>query len=436
MAKRRHRQGGANEFGQSWGIAACLWDGPCTAAEIEHRLWGYLRFAGLMAIDARLTAADKKDHVTGRLGGEIDHLVAKGWVERQGDRYALTDEGRRESSVMIQELRASRDRLLKLMRPETVSKATVFVHLGLAAIKLPAGLLSGSVGLTNDAVDTLLDGISSIVVYAGLRWDRERLSNVFLVVAMLMTGVYTLYQAVRRFWQPSDPNVDWFAFVAAGVSALVCGLLGLYQRFAGVKGGAMALVTQSIDSRNHVIVAATVVGGLLASVLEFPLLDTLVGLAVAALILKSAIELGVEVIRSAGEGDSDLSRYRPGLAKRFDRFRQGQLSEWMLYLVRRGDVSTQEELLAEARATMDYSTNPVLREVGVASAGQVDTLVEDALQELIAKGWLRHGEEETIELTPEGAARLRKRYQSASRTVHTRWPTLREPSSGWHSRRG
>lgn len=52
--------------------------------------------------------------------------------------------------------------------------------MGLAALKLPAGLLSGSVGLLNDATDTLLDGISSLLVYAGLRFDRERTVNVVL----------------------------------------------------------------------------------------------------------------------------------------------------------------------------------------------------------------------------------------------------------------
>jgi len=55
-----------------------------------------------------------------------------------------------------------------------------YVQLGLAALKLPAGLLSGSVGLLNDATDTLLDGISSLLVYAGLRFDRERTVNVVL----------------------------------------------------------------------------------------------------------------------------------------------------------------------------------------------------------------------------------------------------------------
>ena len=48
----------------------------------------------------------------------------------------------------------------------------------------------------------------------------------------------------------------------------------------------MALITQSIDSRNHVIVGVSVTAGLVAALLNFGLLDALVGLAVAILILE------------------------------------------------------------------------------------------------------------------------------------------------------
>jgi hypothetical protein len=64
--------------------------------------------------------------------------------------------------------------------------------------------------------------------------------------------------------------------------ALVCLLLWVYQRFVGLRSGSLALIAQSVDSRNHVIVAASVTAGLVASLLRFGLLDTFVGLAVPA----------------------------------------------------------------------------------------------------------------------------------------------------------
>ncbi len=91
----------------------------------------------------------------------------------------------------------------------------------------------------------------------------------------------------------------------------------------------MALITQSVDSRDHVIVAVSVTAGLIASLLRFPLLDTLVGLAVAVLILKSVVELTVETLRHLGEEEVDLSRYKTGFLERHEQFRQAQLRKQM-----------------------------------------------------------------------------------------------------------
>jgi hypothetical protein len=217
------------EYGQSWEIASALWDGPRTLPEIVDHFHSYVRLLGFFNVTRRM--ARRHGTMAARIEAMLEALIARGWIVRQGARYALT------------------------------------------------ALLSGSVGLLNDATDTLLDGLSSVLVYLGLRFDRERAANGVLL--MLGTGGLTCYEAVRRLLVPVAPDVDAFTFVATLLSALVCWGLYLYQRFVGVRSGSLALITQSVDSRNHVIVAASVTAGLIASRLDFPLLDTLVGLAVA-----------------------------------------------------------------------------------------------------------------------------------------------------------
>jgi len=70
--------------------------------------------------------------------------------------------------------------------------------------------------------------------------------------------------------------VNWFTFLAATLRGLICPVLYVYRRFVGVRSGQAALITQSVDSRAHVIVAAGVTARLVASLLQFGLLDTLV----------------------------------------------------------------------------------------------------------------------------------------------------------------
>ena len=326
---RRHRQ--REKGDNSDMIAICLSDGPRTVAEIEKQFIAFPRRFGLF-IELFDQESISRGDLTQDLLHDLEQMRQAGWVERQEERYALTLLGHEKAAERLAGLRKVRMITRKLVQPQTVSQVSLGVHLGLAALKLPAGLLSGSVGLINDAADTLLDGLASLLVYAGLRLNRERAVNVVLVLLMLGTGGLTFYEAVQRFFTPFEPQVDWFAFLAAAISALVCLALWSYQRYVGLRSGSVALITRSVDSRNHVIVALSVTAGLVASLLRFSLLDTLVGWAVAILILKSAVELGIETIRSLREGEVDLSRYRMGLLERYEQFRQAQLRDWMLYL--------------------------------------------------------------------------------------------------------
>ncbi len=395
--KRRHRR-----YVKDVRLLAPLLDGPKPFEEILNLSSGYLRPLGLFKKTERKRLSLLKSERE-RLQG----LIKRGWVICQGDKYSLTALGREEVDKRMSQLGETGTSIRKLLQPKTTSKVTTWVHWGLAAIKLPAALLSGSVGLLNDAIDTLLDGLSSLLVYFGIQLERERAVNVVLVILMLATGALTLYEAVRRFFVPFEPNVDWFTFLAALLSAFICLGLWAYQRYVGLRSGILALIIQSVDSRNHVIVAVSVTAGLIASVFRFPILDKVVGLGVALLIIKSAIELAVETIRSLGEDELDLSRFRFGIGAPFHRFLQRQLRLWMLDLVERQGVKTRQELLSQATQALDFNRIPAVQAMGVTQRqSHGDKLVENSLKEVLRRGWLH--EESKLHVTQKGKRRLER----------------------------
>jgi Co/Zn/Cd efflux system component len=398
---RRHRRRESHDNSDM--IVICLSDGPRTVADIEKQFIALPRRFGFFIELFDQESIDRGD-LTQDLLIDLDKMKEAGWVEHQGEQYALTALGYEKADDRLAGLRKAGSLARKLVQPQTVSQVSLGVHLGLAALKLPAGLLSGSAGLINDAADTLLDGLASLLVYAGLRLDKERVVNVVLVMLMLGTGGLTAYEAIRRFFIPFTPEVDWFAFLAAVLSGLVCLVLWAYQRYVGLRSGSMSLITQSVDSRNHVIVALSVTAGLVASLLRFNLLDTLVGLVVAVLILKSGVELGIEMIRSLREGDVDLTRYKMGLMERYAQFRQAQLRDWMLYLVEKEKVLTLAELRVRACQAFNFSDNPALRGFGLDQQNDTSELVEQSLQELFGSGWL--GGKEQLNVTDAGREHL------------------------------
>jgi hypothetical protein len=397
LGEERHRK-----YVQIVRVAATLLDGPRTLEEISHRALSYLIPLGLF----KTTERQARDQ-TATVREKLEDLLRRGWIVCQGDQYALTSLGREEVNKRLSQLSGTGASIRKFLQPPTVSKVTLGIHLALAALKLPAALLSGSVGLLNDALDTLLDGLSSLMVYFGIRFKKERGVNIVLVMLMLATGLLTLYEAIRRFFVSFEPEVDWFAFLAAILSAFICLALWAYQRYVGLRSGILALITQSVDSRNHVIVAASVTTGLVAALFRFPLLDTLVGLGVALLILKSAVELAIETVRSLGVEEINLSRYRFGIAAPFHRFLQSQLRDWMLYLVDKQGIATRVELVARASQALDFNQIPAVRVMELTQgSSQASELVERSLAELFERGWLI--EEEWLCVTNAGRKQLSK----------------------------
>ena len=393
----------------SWGLGICLLDGPQTLEQLKVSVEiSPFRSAAQPAFPSRIARHGRYQK---RLADDLAELIQAGWVVQQGDNYALTDLGRAEVSRFSANAQAwiqtASQKLRSLFTPQAASKVTLTVQTVLALIKLPAGLISGSVGLLNDSFDTILDLVSSVLVYLGIRFNRERLVSIFLVAFMLITGGFTMYEAVHRILVPYVPEVDWFPFAAALISALAGLGLWTYQRYIGIHSGSMPFIAESVDSRNHVFVALAVTAGLVASLLNFGLLDMLVGLAVAALILWSAISLALDLLRSSPEKPLDLTRYGFWLHGAYEKSLQSYLRRNMLLLLDCGEARTRDELAAILRRDVDFSANPWMKAAGLdhplVSVGTIDA----GIDELIAGGWVV--DQTPLALTSKGKSLIERR---------------------------
>jgi Co/Zn/Cd efflux system component len=385
-------------------ILMALSDSPQALAEIKEHFFALPRRFGIFAPIYRMSPADER-RFEQELASDLERMISEGHVCRDEDRYALTDLGREQAHSHLKGIRRAVALAAGLIRPETVSRIAVVVHLLLAAVKLPAAILSGSAGLLNDSIDTLLDGLSSILVYFGVRFHKERAANAFLVILMLATGGLTLFESTRRLFIPHQPDADPVAFLAILVSAFVCLFLGLYQRYAGLQSGNLALITQSVDSRNHVLVAVGVTAGLIAALLRFPLLDAIIGVLVAALIIRSGLEQAASLIRSWDSGEVDLSRYSEKFFRKYREFRKTQLRDWMLFLVETRKAVTRAGLAKEACRALTFDQFPVLREIGAQDRNEIQEQITQCLEDVFAKGWLME-ENGSLRLTPAGKRRL------------------------------
>lgn len=384
-----------NDYGEKWAVAVTLMDKPCNIDEVEEHFSVIGRRFGVFNIDSVLEGHNKQS-----LRQWLEEILANmqeiGWIVKCGELYELTDEGRKEAEKVYSESENAGKLLKKALSTSMVSTVTFITHLVLAIIKLPAALISGSVGLLSDSLDTLADALSSLLVWVGIRRHKEEAANTILVILMLVTGGFTLYKAITRIFNPVLPEVDAFTFIATIISALLCGLLWIYQRYTGVKTKTPALITQSIDSRNHVFAAVSVIAGLVAVLLNFVWLDIAVGLIVAVLICKSAVELLIDIIKRAGGEEVDS----------FERFalhykyRNREYSKWIMQTISKEDFASESELVDYIKDKLDTEGNKTLMAFGKDIYPEIDITIKECITKLKDDGNIEIGE--TIKLTEKG----------------------------------
>lgn len=394
-----HNRREKNDYGEKWAIAVTLMDKPCDIDEVEEHFSVIGRRFGVFNIDSVLEGHNKQSFRKW-LEDILSNMQQIGWVVKKGELYELTDEGRKEAEKAYSETENAGRILKKALSASMVSTVTFITHLVLAIIKLPAALISGSVGLLSDSLDTLADAISSLLVWVGIRRHKEEAANTVLVILMLVTGGFTLYKAVTRIFNPVLPEVDAFTFIATIISALICALLWIYQRYTGVKTKTPALITQSVDSRNHVIAALSVIAGLVAVLLDFVWLDIAVGLIVAILICKSAVELLIEIIkRASGEEVDSFERF----ALHY-KYRNREYSKWIMQTISKENFASESELVGYIKDKLDTEGNKTLMAFGKDIYPEIDITIKECINKLKHDGNIEI--DNAIRLTEKGESLL------------------------------
>ncbi len=176
--------------------------------------------------------------------------------------------------------------------------------------KLAAGILTGSVSITADALNNLSDASGSIVTLIGFRIAgkpaddhhpygharAEYLSGLAVAAMILVIGFELVKSSVEKIFSPTAVEFSALAAVVLLASIAVKLWLWLFNRKLGKRIGSTALLAASADSRNDCAATAAV---LASAALEHFLdlrADGWIGLGVAAFILCSGWNLAKETI--------------------------------------------------------------------------------------------------------------------------------------------
>jgi cation diffusion facilitator family transporter len=372
---------------------------------------------------SRVKQKDSKQELDVKL--ECQNLQEKSLIiMNQKGKFELTTEGREKAAEFERNLKKSTDILEgQILSPSAAARNTIIVDFFLASLKLLSGIFSGSVGLLADGADATVDTVSAGVVWLGMKIKREILGTLIVLLMMFISGISVGYDSIRSiidaFLGTLSPLAMPYLVIITEIIALIFALaLFLYQRFVGKKNGSLVLISQSVDSKNHIYVALGVITGAIFSIFGIYFVDAFVGGFVAARILVDGIKLSKETIASIKGEEVDLKKYEIPFERQWEMSKLETFRTWILYSVKELKLNTKDELIRELERTFKPKYVPILTEFkfslgkGFDFEGSFDTLVNPLVDnDLLVK---RNGD---LLITEEGRKRITEltrmvRYQS------------------------
>jgi cation diffusion facilitator family transporter len=286
----------------------------------------------------------------------------------QKGKYELSAEGEEKAKEFERGLKKGADILeSQVLNPSSAARNTFVVDLFLAALKLFSGFFSGSVGLLADGADAAVDTVSAAVVWLGMKIKRENLGTLIVLLMMFITGISVGYDSVISlieafFGTLPALAMPYLVILTEIIALMVAVFLFFYQRFVGKRNGSLALISQSVDSKNHIYVAAAVIIGAISSIFGIHFVDALIGSFVAFKILIDGLGLSKEIFASIKGEKVDLEKYEVPFERHWRMSKIETFRTWILYSVKELELKTRNELVNELKRTFKPEYIPILTE--------------------------------------------------------------------------
>ena len=181
----------------------------------------------------------------------------------------------------------------------------IICNLLLVVGKATVGLVSGSVSVTADALNNLLDAVSSIILLIGYKISSkqadeehpfghgryEYISGFIVAVLILVVGIELGKSSIEKVLNPTPVEFGLLSFIVLGVSVLLKMWMFVFNRSLGKRTNSKLLKVTSADSRNDAIATSAVLLAAIISRFAGINLDGWMGLGVGVFIIFDGIML-------------------------------------------------------------------------------------------------------------------------------------------------
>lgn len=204
-----------------------------------------------------------------------------------------------------------------------VSRVSILGNVALSIFKLIAGIVAHSGAMLSDAVHSLSDVFSTVIVIIGVRlagkesdedhpYGHERFECVaalLLAIALGVTGIGIGVSGVQKILSASSATLEApgsLALFAAALSILVKELMYQYTRKAAKEINSSALLADAWHHRSDALSSVGSFIGVFGARLGFPILDPIASIVICLFIFHAAYSIFRDAIGKMTDHSCDV----------------------------------------------------------------------------------------------------------------------------------
>jgi cation diffusion facilitator family transporter len=187
---------------------------------------------------------------------------------------------------------------------------SIGVNSFLFILKMWIGLMSGAVSVIADAIHTLSDVISSVVVIWGFKQSEkpadvehpyghgraEYIATLIIAILLVVAGIEFIEVAIDRIRNPEFVTSQWWMIIALSATIILKEITARYAEFLSSKIASGTLHADAWHHRSDAISSLLVVIALVAGKFGFPAVDGWAGLGVAFFLIYTGYEIAKDSV--------------------------------------------------------------------------------------------------------------------------------------------
>jgi cation diffusion facilitator family transporter len=190
------------------------------------------------------------------------------------------------------------------------TKLGLYVNIFLFIIKMSAGILSNSIAVISDAANSLIDILSSFILFFGVKISQKkadlthpfghyRAEPIAAFVVAIFTGILgfeLLKESIFRIFTNPIENITFIVIIVMIITILTKTQLYIYFRKIAKQCNSPSINAFVIDSKNDVLITSVALFGIIMTHYGLNLFDSIAGIFISLWIFKAGYSLAIENI--------------------------------------------------------------------------------------------------------------------------------------------